>query len=87
VLDVGGQAAPVFRLGDILSRGQEASHGLGNHIAVTGSGNDVIGWLVDHIARTSVPKDSASPRCRASSAPWHRVGSRRSVDQHDLSAP
>jgi chemotaxis signal transduction protein len=58
VLDVGGQAAPVFRLGDILSRGQQPSHGSGNHIAVTGSGDDVIGWLVDHIARTSVPKDA-----------------------------
>lgn len=60
VLEVGGRAAPVFRLGDILNRGQQTSHGSGNHIAVTGSGNDVTGWLVDHIARTSVPKDAHS---------------------------
>ena len=58
VLDVGGQTAPVFRLGDILNRGQRTSHGSGNHIAVTGSGNEVTGWLVDHIARTSVPTDA-----------------------------
>jgi chemotaxis signal transduction protein len=59
VLDVGGRAAPVFRLGDVLGRGaQRASHSSGNHIAVTGTGNELVGWLVDHIARTSVPQDA-----------------------------
>ena len=59
MLDVGGQAAPVFRLGDILHRGApSASYGSGNHIAVTGSGNELAGWLVDHIARTTVPQDA-----------------------------
>jgi len=59
VLDVGGQPAPVFRLGDILYRDTpHASYGAGNHIAVTGSGDDTAGWLVDHIARTTVPQDA-----------------------------
>lgn len=57
VLDVGGQTAPVFRLGDLLYRdAPRASYGSGNHIAVTGSGNETAGWLVDHIARTTVPQ-------------------------------
>ena len=62
VLDVGGQMAPIFRLGDVLHRGSprplQGSQGLGNHIAVTGAGSEVVGWLVDHIARTSVAADA-----------------------------
>jgi len=57
VLDVGGQTVPVFRLGDILTRGAQStsSHGSGNHIAVTGGANELTGWLVDYIERTTVP--------------------------------
>ncbi len=59
VLDVSGHTAPVFRLGHILHRrSARGAYGVGNHIAVTGSGSDMVGWLVDHIARTSVSPDA-----------------------------
>jgi chemotaxis signal transduction protein len=59
VLDVNGHSTPVFRLGDVLGRGaQRTSQSFGNHIAVTGAGSELVGWLVDHIARTSVPEDA-----------------------------
>jgi chemotaxis signal transduction protein len=59
VLDVGDQAVPVFRLGALLGRGTpRAAQSGGNHIAVTGDGQELVGWLVDHIARSSLPRDA-----------------------------
>jgi chemotaxis signal transduction protein len=60
-LDLAGQAVPVFRLGSVLGRvaspRQAPAHG-GNHIAVTGEGGEVVGWLVDRVVRTALTEDA-----------------------------
>ena len=59
VLDVGGQPVPVFRLGSVLARGtSRAAPSGGHHIAVTGERREQVGWLVDRIARTTLPHDA-----------------------------
>jgi chemotaxis signal transduction protein len=59
VLDVGGHPVPVFRLGSVLSRGASRSQlSAGHHIAVTGERREQVGWLVDRIARTTLPHDA-----------------------------
>jgi len=58
VLDVGGHPVPVFRLGSVLARGTSRSLGAGHHIAVTGERREQVGWLVDRIARTTLPHDA-----------------------------
>ena len=55
VLDVGGQAVPVFRLGAVLGRATRGPQSGGYHIAVTGDRHERVGWLVDRIARTAAP--------------------------------
>lgn len=51
-LEVAGQTVPVFRLGTVLGRPGAAQHGAGYYIAVTGEHGELVGWLVDGIART-----------------------------------
>jgi chemotaxis signal transduction protein len=53
-LDVAGEAVPVFSLGTVLGRPHAAGrpHGAGHHIAVTGEPGELVGWLVDRVART-----------------------------------
>ena len=59
VLDVAGQPVPVFRLGSVLARGSSRSVLTGgHHIAVTGERREQVGWLVDRIARTTLPQDA-----------------------------
>jgi chemotaxis signal transduction protein len=59
VLDVGGHPVPVFRLGSVLARGASRSPlNAGHHIAVTGERREQVGWLVDRIARTTLPHDA-----------------------------
>jgi len=60
-LDLAGQAVPVFRLGSVLGRvapQRQAPVQGGNHIAVTGEGGEVVGWLVDRVVRTSLSEDA-----------------------------
>ena len=60
-LDLAGQAVPVFRLGSVLGRAasqKQMSGQGGNHIAVTGEGGEVVGWLVDRVVRTTLSEDA-----------------------------
>lgn len=57
-LDVNGQTVPVFRLGSLLARAARGVQSGGHHIAVTGDRGELVGWLVDHITRTSMPAES-----------------------------
>ena len=60
-LDLAGQEVPVFRLGTVLFGRQgaaRASQSPGHHIAITGEGRELVGWLVDRIARTSLTRDA-----------------------------
>ena len=54
-LDLSGQTVPVFRLGSVLGRTTPQPHLTapgGHHIAVTGEGSEIVGWLVDRVVRT-----------------------------------
>jgi chemotaxis signal transduction protein len=60
-LDIAGQAVPVFRLGTVLNRttSQRALPASGgHHIAVTGEGSEIVGWLVDRVVRTPLTDDA-----------------------------
>lgn len=60
-LTVSGRAIPVFELGGALGATRLAPNAP-QHIAVTGHADEMVGWLVDRIARTTV----ADPTCIAS---------------------
>jgi chemotaxis signal transduction protein len=52
---------PVFRLGSVLGRTgaqRNAPNPGGHHIAVTGEGGELVGWLVDRVVRTPLSKDA-----------------------------
>lgn len=60
-LDLAGQPVPVFRLGSVLNRmasQRPASAAGGHHIAVTGEGSEIVGWLVDRVVRTPLSDDA-----------------------------
>jgi len=60
-LDLDGQAVPVFRLESVLGRTASPRHARGPggcHIAVTGEGNEIVGWLVDRIVSTPLSDDT-----------------------------
>jgi len=60
-LELAGQSVPVFRLGSVLGRtgSQRNPPGPGgHHIAVTGEGGDLAGWLVDRVVRTPLSRDA-----------------------------
>lgn len=60
-LDLGGQPVPVFRLGSVLGRSaalRTAPGAGGHHIAVTGEGHELVGWLVDRVVRTPLALDA-----------------------------
>jgi chemotaxis signal transduction protein len=60
-LDLAGQPVPVFRLGSVLNRmasQRPASASGGHHIAVTGEGSEIVGWLVDRVVRTPLSDDA-----------------------------
>jgi chemotaxis signal transduction protein len=60
-LKMAGQIVPVFSLGRVLSRADDdarAPGSAGQHIAVTGQPNELVGWLVDRIARTPLSASS-----------------------------
>jgi chemotaxis signal transduction protein len=56
-LRLAGQQVPVFALGDVLSRPRREEPGAhaDQHIAVTGDRHELVGWLVDRLARTAAP--------------------------------
>ena len=52
---------PVFRLGSVLGRTgaqRNAPNSGGHHIAVTGEGGELVGWLVDRVVRTPLSQDA-----------------------------
>jgi chemotaxis signal transduction protein len=60
-LELDGQPVPVFRLGSVLGRTgaqRNAPNSGGHHIAVTGEGNELVGWLVDRVVRTPLSQDA-----------------------------
>lgn len=59
-LELAGQPVPVFRLGSVLGRtgAQRNAPNTGHHIAVTGEGGDLVGWLVDRVVRTPLSHDA-----------------------------
>ena len=60
-LELAGQPVPVFRLGSVLARTgsqRNAPNSGGHHIAVTGEGSDLVGWLVDRVVRTPLSQDA-----------------------------
>jgi chemotaxis signal transduction protein len=59
-LDLDGQAVPVFRLESVLGRTASPRHPRGGscHIAVTGDGSEIVGWLVDQVVRTPLSDDT-----------------------------
>ena len=59
-LDLDGRAVPVFRLESVLGRTASPRHarGTGGHIAVTGDGREIVGWLVDGVVRTPLSDDT-----------------------------
>jgi chemotaxis signal transduction protein len=60
-LELAGQPVPVFRLGSVLGRTgaqRNASSDGGHHIAVTGEGSELVGWLVDRVVRTPLSQDA-----------------------------
>jgi chemotaxis signal transduction protein len=60
-LDLAGQPVPVFRLGSVLGRTAAQRNALnagGHHIAVTGDGRELVGWLVDRVVRTPLSQDA-----------------------------
>jgi chemotaxis signal transduction protein len=60
-LDLAGQVVPVFRLGTVLGRAtpqRNVTAPGGHHIAVTGEGSEVVGWLVDRVVRTPLSDDA-----------------------------
>jgi len=75
-LDLGGQPVPVFRLGSVLGRTASARNTPGqggHHIAVTGEGSELVGWLVDRVVRTPLSADAqivALPAVVGSPASW-----------------
>jgi chemotaxis signal transduction protein len=59
VLDIAGHPVPVFRLASVFARGTSRAAQIGgHHIAVTGQRREQVGWLVDRIARTTLPRDT-----------------------------
>ena len=59
VLRIGGQSVPVFALGRALGDAAPAVRHADQHIAVTGEPGALAGWLVDRIARTTIPDAAA----------------------------
>ncbi len=60
-LELAGQPVPVFRLGSVLGRTgaqRNAPNSGGHHIAVTGEGSELVGWLVDRVVRTPLSQDA-----------------------------
>jgi chemotaxis signal transduction protein len=60
-LDLAGQSVPVFRLGSVLNRTasqRPMPASGGHHIAVTGEGSEIVGWLVDRVVRTPLSDDA-----------------------------
>jgi chemotaxis signal transduction protein len=60
-LDLAGQSVPVFRLANVLNRTASQRSGPGSgghHIAVTGEGSEIVGWLVDRVVRTPLSADA-----------------------------
>jgi chemotaxis signal transduction protein len=60
-LELDGQPVPVFRLGNVLGRTgaqRNAPNSGGHHIAVTGEGSELVGWLVDRVVRTPLSQDA-----------------------------
>jgi chemotaxis signal transduction protein len=56
-LRLAGQQVAVFALGDVLGRPRVDATGTlaDQHIAVTGDRHELVGWLVDRLARTAAP--------------------------------
>jgi chemotaxis signal transduction protein len=60
-LELSGQPVPVFRLGSVLGRTgaqRNVPNSGGHHIAVTGEGAELAGWLVDRVVRTPLSQDA-----------------------------
>jgi chemotaxis signal transduction protein len=60
-LELAGQSVPVFRLGNVIGRPgaqRNAPNSGGHHIAVTGEGAELAGWLVDRVVRTPLSQDA-----------------------------
>ncbi len=58
---VGGFDVPVYPLGPLLARRvpPPGARAAGRHIAITGDGGEMAGWLVDRIARTALEEETA----------------------------
>jgi chemotaxis signal transduction protein len=72
-LELAGQPVPVFRLGSVLGRTsaqRNAPNSGGHHIAVTGEGSELVGWLVDRVVRTPLsPRQPRAGAIASSAAP------------------
>jgi chemotaxis signal transduction protein len=75
LLKLGGQHVPVFSLGRVLGRPgiTDQARNADHHIAVTGDRDELVGWLVDRVARTATPeRGGVAPIPRSIGSPASR---------------
>jgi chemotaxis signal transduction protein len=75
LLKLGGQHVPVFSLGRVLGRpgNTDQARNADHHVAVTGDRDELVGWLVDRIARTATPdRRGVAPIPRSIGSPASR---------------